>query len=296
MISLRYAQRFIEGKGLNWNDGHPVEGYSNLLWILGVSVFGRLGIDLILSVRILGILCSLATIWFILDYFRTQNIKKEYVFLAITLLITTPCFAIWAIGGLEQPLYVLLVTLVLIEVIKIINDNNLNRIYKLSVWLGLLALTRPDGFLFTIITSIFLLFINRNDKINFVKTAVATVVIPSLFLFSQLAFRYIYYGELVPNTALVKVKITIHHILTGGLYNIYAFFGTLLISLLGIYFLFLLVFKKKNLSGIYLLLNITAWIFYISMVGGDIFPAYRHYYVVLIFLIFSIILGLNTHP
>ena len=34
LISLRYAQRLVEGKGLTWTAGHPVEGYSNLLWVL----------------------------------------------------------------------------------------------------------------------------------------------------------------------------------------------------------------------------------------------------------------------
>jgi hypothetical protein len=30
LISLRYANRLLEGNGLTWTDGHPVEGYSNL--------------------------------------------------------------------------------------------------------------------------------------------------------------------------------------------------------------------------------------------------------------------------
>lgn len=292
LISLRYAQRFIEGKGISWNDGHPVEGYSNLLWILGISFLGKFGIDLILSARILGILCSLVTIWSILNYFRKQNVRKEYVFLAITLLVTTPGFAVWAIGGLEQPLYVLLVTLVIIEVLHITNNKNLKRAYYLSFWLGLLSITRPDGFLFSIVTASFLLFINRHQKSNLLKIAVFTITIPLLFLLSQLLFRYIYYSELVPNTALVKVKISFHHIIRGIYYHVKAFFGTLLISSLGFYSLFVLVFKKKNLPGIFIFLLLISWTEYISLVGGDIFPAFRHYAVVLIFLVFSIVLGL----
>jgi hypothetical protein len=294
LISLRYVQRFIEGKGLNWTDGHPVEGYSNFLWILGVSVLGKLGIDLIVAARILGILCSIGTIWTILTYFRTQPVKKELVFLAVTLLVTTPCFAVWAIGGLEQPLYVLLVTLTFVEVLRIVSSNDFRKIYHLSVWLGLLALTRPDGYLFTIITSLFLLFVYRQKKEFLLKIGIATIFVPTLFLISQLVFRYVYYGELVPNTALVKVKITIHHILRGGFYHVKAFFGTLLLSLLGLYGMYILVFKKKNVFGFYILLITTAWVSYVTLVGGDIFPAFRHYYVVLIFFTFAIILGLDA--
>lgn len=292
LISLRYAQRFIEGKGLTWNDGHPVEGYSNLLWVLGVSVLGKLGMDLILAARIIGILCSLGILGSILYYFRNKNIQKESIFLGVTLLATTPCFAVWAIGGLEQPLYVLLLTLVLIEVSKIINDQNFKTIYLLSFWLGLLALTRPDGFLFTLLTAGFLLLVYRKKKDQFIKIGIAAAIIPTLFLLGQLAFRYSFYGELVPNTALVKVKVTIHHVLRGGFYNVKAFFGTLLLSALGLISLYNLV-RKKNLFGYYILLLATAWVGYVTSVGGDIFPAFRHYYVVLILFVFSIIFGLH---
>jgi len=293
LISLRYAQRFIEGKGLTWNDGHPVEGYSNLLWILMISLLGKFGINLILAARILGIACSIGTFAVICSYFKTKNIRKEYVFIAVFLLITTPCFAVWAIGGLEQPLYILLLTLTLTEVSKITNDKNKKRIYYLSLWLGLLAITRPDGFLFTILTTVFLGAFFRKNRKHLIKVVLVVGLIPALFLLGQLLFRYSFYGELVPNTALVKVKITLHHVLRGGFYIFKAFFGTLLLSSLGLYCLFYLAYKKKNLFGFYLLLNLTVWTVYIITVGGDIFPAFRHYYVVLILLIFAIILGLN---
>ncbi|UKB86116.1 hypothetical protein LF887_10965 [Chryseobacterium sp. MEBOG06] len=292
LISLRYVQRFIEGKGLTWNDGQPVEGYSNLLWILGVSVFGKLGMDLILAARVLGILCSLGTLGSILYYFKNQNIKKEYVFLAVILLVTTPCFPVWAVGGLEQPLYGLLLTLILIEVSKIINDKNFNTIYLLSFWLGLLAITRPDGFLFTILTAGFLLACYGKNKHQFIRIGLATAIIPTLFLLGQLAFRYRFYGEIVPNTALVKVKVTMHHVLRGGFYNFKAFSGTLLLSGLGLAALYYLL-RKKRLFGYYLLLLTVSWVGYVTLVGGDIFPAFRHYYVVLILFVFSIIWGLN---
>jgi hypothetical protein len=41
------------------------------------------------------------------------------------------------------------------------------------------------------------------------------------------------------------------------------------------------------------LLNVAAWTAYVVTVGGDIFPAFRHYYVVLIIFVFAIIFGLN---
>lgn len=293
LISLRYVQRFIEGKGLTWNDGHPVEGYSNLLWILMISLLAKLGMNLIFAARVLGIVCSVSTLAVICSYFKTKNIRKEYVFVAVFLLATTPCFTVWAIGGLEQPLYILLLTLILTEVSKIINDKNKAHVYFLAFWLGLLAITRPDGFLFTILTTLFLGVVFRKNRKDLIKVFILVGFIPALFLLGQLLFRYHFYGELVPNTALVKVKITLHHVLRGGFYIFKAFFATLLLSSLGLYSLFYLVYKKKNIFGFYLLLNLVAWTVYIVTVGGDIFPAFRHYYVILVIWVFAIIFGLN---
>ena len=292
LISLRYADRFINGKGLSWNDGKPVEGYSNLLWVLLVSLFGKFHLDLILSARLLGVFCSIGTLIIIFRFLKNKFAGKESIFIPLILLATTPCFVIWAVGGLEQPLYILLLTLVLVEVSEVIRQN-FRRLLFLSIWLGLLAITRPDGFLFTVTTTVFLVLINRKDTAKIFRIILTVGLIPTLFLAGQLLFRYSYYGEWVPNTALVKVKITWHHVLRGGFYNVKAFFGTFILSSVGLYFLWLAVFKRKDLFAAFLLLNITAWGAYITSVGGDIFPAYRQYYVIIILFIFVIICGLK---
>lgn len=49
--SLRYVRRFLQEEELTWTDGRPLEGYSNLLWILAVACLGSFGIDLIVKGR-----------------------------------------------------------------------------------------------------------------------------------------------------------------------------------------------------------------------------------------------------
>ena len=56
LISLRYAERFVQGLGLTWNDGERVEGYSNLAWVLATAALHALGMDLISAARVLGII------------------------------------------------------------------------------------------------------------------------------------------------------------------------------------------------------------------------------------------------
>jgi hypothetical protein len=60
LISLRYARRLLDGAGLTWTDGERVEGYTNLLWVLGVAAVGALGIDLVDAARLLGFTCTVA--------------------------------------------------------------------------------------------------------------------------------------------------------------------------------------------------------------------------------------------
>ena len=48
---LQPSQRLLDGLGLTWTGGAPVEGYSNLLWVLGCALLGAFSIDLIDAAR-----------------------------------------------------------------------------------------------------------------------------------------------------------------------------------------------------------------------------------------------------
>ncbi|MCX7699176.1 MAG: hypothetical protein N2114_06915, partial [Candidatus Goldbacteria bacterium] len=76
LISLQYAKRFLAGKGLTWTDGIPVEGYSNFLWIILISFLGLFKIDLIISVRVLGVIFFFITFFYLIkNAIEEQNNK-----------------------------------------------------------------------------------------------------------------------------------------------------------------------------------------------------------------------------
>src|SRR5215218_6616838 len=66
MISMRYAWNLSHGFGLVWNPGEYVEGYTNLLMTLLMSlptlVFDK--VDAVLAVQILGIVFTLVNAYF----------------------------------------------------------------------------------------------------------------------------------------------------------------------------------------------------------------------------------------
>jgi hypothetical protein len=58
-ISFRYAANFLAGKGLVYNAGEHVEGYTNFLWVLIIALFkGLFGLDFIFTSRLLGVLAG----------------------------------------------------------------------------------------------------------------------------------------------------------------------------------------------------------------------------------------------
>ena len=60
LISLRYTQRLCAGEGLTWTEGRPVEGYTNLLWVLLNAPATCVGLDPMWSARALDFIGAAA--------------------------------------------------------------------------------------------------------------------------------------------------------------------------------------------------------------------------------------------
>ena len=60
-ISFRFAQNFANGLGLLYNPGlAPIEGYSNFLWVLWLSLFELLDLDITVAAPVSSAACGLA--------------------------------------------------------------------------------------------------------------------------------------------------------------------------------------------------------------------------------------------
>jgi arabinofuranosyltransferase len=100
LISLRYAERLLDGKGLTWNDGERVEGYSNLAWVLACAVLGALGADLILAARILAFSCWVATFGALFMFARCVRATWQGFGAASIAFGATASLSVWAMGAL----------------------------------------------------------------------------------------------------------------------------------------------------------------------------------------------------
>ncbi len=284
LISLRYSARLLEGKGLTWTDGIAVEGYSNLLWVLIISALGFFGMDLVDATRALGFFgMVLIMLSVLLAYLNNENYKRNTLAIGLALLflaLSAP-IAVWAIGGLEQPLYGGLIALTLPLVYQVLDSNKIEKkaLLLLSFCLGLICLTRPDGPLFTVCcaSSFFLIGLLSKNNAIFKSAFLILPISVGLFL-AQLGFRLYYYGEFVPNTALVKLAPSSHHFLNGYIYLKSGLISLAPFSFIAIATGFALLFSKRSrYKALVLLSFLLSWSAYIVFIGGDIFPAYRHF-------------------
>jgi arabinofuranosyltransferase len=303
LISLRYARRLLDGHGLSWTDGQPVEGYSNLLWVLLTAAVGAFGVELVAAARVLGAVASITILGSLAYWYVSAHPFRIAWFPAATgllfLSLAAP-IAVWTIGGLEQPLFgaLLAISVPLLFVVLDAAEPARRALFWSSFVLGLLCLTRPDGPLFAFVAA-GVVFVRRSPGLS-----ARILIFPSLFLIAQLAFRLLYYGEFVPNTALVKIAATKArwlfgwHYLTGGVTALAPY------SYVAIASMAILALPSRTRRRALLLAGFTVvWAAYVVFMGGDIFPAYRHLIPLIVVFAFALAEGaqaiaerLSTRP
>ncbi|HVP38318.1 MAG TPA: hypothetical protein VMS93_03955 [Candidatus Saccharimonadales bacterium] len=278
LISLRYARRLLDGQGLTWTDGPPVEGYSNLLWVLLVAGVGRLGLDLVAAARSLGAAGAAAALAAVALPRPREGASGALAGLAGALAVALAGpLAAWTVGGLEQPLVAALLAWALVLSRPLLEPEAPGR---LAVWapgllLALLCLARPDGGLFTSAVAAALLAARGAGRAA-LRTVAQLALLPVLFTAGQLAFRLAYYHAWLPNPALVKVAFTrarlaagVAYLGAGGVWLAPLWLAAAVGAGVG------LARPAARPRALLLLAPLVVWGAYLAVVGGDTFPARR---------------------
>ncbi|MCA8978172.1 MAG: hypothetical protein KDC98_25820, partial [Planctomycetes bacterium] len=204
-ISFRYAQHLVEGHGLVFNldpAEAPVEGYTNFAWTMWLAVGMWLGCtgDLIETWSSLwGALAHAGTVLLLASIAWKASGGRALVPIAAGAFAAVHHAASLAPAGLETAMFTLLVTVLL----RFTQAPICARKAQLAGFVGvLLAMTRPDGGLFTAIAGLFVLA----DAVHFrARQRLLAYVVPFLIAFvPYLLWRRFYYGYWVPNTFYAK--------------------------------------------------------------------------------------------
>ncbi len=275
-ISFRYAENFANGYGLVWNPGERIEGYTNFLWTIIISLPISVGFNPVVASFIVGI--TIFCFSLILCYRISWTIfnSKFIALLSIVLLGTNYTFSSYATGGLETQLQTCLFLTALYQAISSIKNNHwkLSRIIWLSLASAFAMLTRLDSavLLSTIFAISSLSILREASSVRAKLIKLSALSIPFLILVGGwLTWKQFYYGDILPNTFYAKVSVGTS--LVVGIEYVSKFFISY--WLVPFPFLFLFSFKKLfdkiNTYDLQILLisPVVLWLAYIIKVGGD---------------------------
>lgn len=216
-ISLRYAAHWHHGDGLVWNIGeHPVEGYSNFLFVVVAALAIHCGINPIVMLKIMGIIgFFLASMgMYVLSRFWLTPI---FSLIPVIWLLIYRDEILWVSSGLETTVFQALLIGSIVSLLRGLGfrftPDKRDR-FVLIYWilaglgLGVLGLTRPEGAaVAAVLGLIALMNIKQANHANheicyqywFIGLGVFLVIYVPYFI-----WRWHYFGLLFPNPVYCK--------------------------------------------------------------------------------------------
>jgi hypothetical protein len=203
MISMRYAYNLAHGNGLVWNIGERVEGFTNPLWVGYMALLHLLPISLPnmgLAVQITGAALLGADLYFvrlIVEHF-TGDVLAMLAAVAFTAFYA-PLLS-WGLLGMEVSALALILTA---SVLLILEKGAQRFTPWLYVLLGISTLVRPDMAVPYVVILVIMCVVQQENRARHLVWGLGLLI---LFVGGQTLARYLYYGQLLPNTYYLKVE------------------------------------------------------------------------------------------
>jgi arabinofuranosyltransferase len=193
-ITFRTVRNFWSGDGLTWNPDERVQAYTHPLWmLLSLLAYGVAG-EPFFSMTIVAIVLTLATV------IALRQLCQSSLHFAASLVVLTASLAFidFSVCGLENPL----LNLLLVASVMVTGADSTPRgeCLRASCLAGVF-LTRPDAIL--LVAPLWLVQAWQRRALFW----------PMLLGLSPIVawelFSLVYYGALVPNTAIAKLNVDI---------------------------------------------------------------------------------------
>ena len=269
MISMRYARNLAHGHGLVYNPGEPVEGYTNFLWAVcmaAVHLFPLSAGKTSLVVLLINLSLAVLLIPKLLRLVRILGggaLAGGFTLLAYVL---NRDILFCTTAGFETALLTFLFIWALCRIYE--EAGNGSPQFSTYLIIGVMALVRADALILSGLLMGLSFLINKKKKAVFIYGLLSMLLPAAHFI-----FRFIYYGEWLPNTAYLKV-VGWSERFDFGLRYVMGFVQT--------YFVLIFVaaaaairFRQKH--QILLAGSLLLYMIYVFYVGGDAFHHFRFF-------------------
>ncbi len=205
-ISYRYAGHLAQGFGLVYNIGERVEGYSNFLWVIALAVASRVLPFLTLPViGAAGTLLAAVAAVVLVARTRLDEHWPATGLVAGLLLAAHAGFVAWSTAGLETVPFAALLTAATLAFARALERGRDFR--AAAILFACVALLRADGALFaasSVIAGVWTAWRRGWSRAALLRLLAFAGIVTAVYV-PYVAWRYAYYGDLVPNTAYAKV-------------------------------------------------------------------------------------------
>jgi arabinofuranosyltransferase len=206
MISMRYARNFERGAGLNWNAGEErVEGYTNLLWTLWMSLVHKFHLDetlVSLPIMVGGALCVLSLAWVtrrIALHLGASEGGATASYLGVLF-----CYPLvfWSLRGMEVGAISLALHGVVLLALELEESFGIGKVIGMGLVGAAAVLLRSDAAVTIGIVCAYAALMQPKRRALMLAGALGPVVLAVL---GHTIFRRVYYHETLPNTAYLKL-------------------------------------------------------------------------------------------
>jgi arabinofuranosyltransferase len=210
-ISYRYAENLGSGLGLTYNPQQPpVEGYSNLLWILIAASVRGLGGSIEFWMPRLGVLTGMLTVLVVWSMYRRRDVSPARMAVPLALLVSSGPLMLYTVSGFETPLFALLLIVLLSALDGVFRTNKPRHWAAMTLAGVLLFLSRPEGVVvFPAVVGLMFLQDRRSatSDLDGPSRLRPTLLVSAVFVLSfgaYLFWRTKYFNELLPAPFLSK--------------------------------------------------------------------------------------------
>ena len=276
MISMRYAKNFAAGHGLIWNiGGARVEGYTNFLWVMVMSLFHFLPIPvskISCCVQVLAMVLLIANLFVVRKIARILSNGSTTVIIGSVLL--TALFYplnVWSLRGMEVSILTLILSVAVWKILQRPRQDRLPGVFYILIPCGILI--RTDMVVPFLALLLVQSFHARREglKIDF-RGYVAVLGV----LLVHTIFRYVYYGDILPNTYYLKLTgFPVWGRIYGGINSFWTIVEDASFLFYILPFVLYLIYPQKRKAISLLLAVCWAQFAYSVYIGGDIYEVYQ---------------------